>query len=206
MPDISRRALLTGAASALMLGTLTACSTQDGVANKKYTDSDKGGSGPGYVEGDGTYTEIPADKRGRAVTWSAETSDGKTVSNKAYAGEVLVLNFWYAGCPPCRKEAPGLEQAYEALKAKGVSFLGVNIYDQKATADSFSETFKITYPTVLDVDDAKVRLAFSSSVPPKSVPTTLVIDRQGRVAKRILGAADRSVLETLVNDVLGEKS
>ena len=89
----------------------------------------------------------------------------------------------------------------------GVRFLGVNIYDQAPTAMSFAEEFGVTYPSILDVNDGSVRLAFMGQVAPNSVPTTLVLDQQGRVAARISGViSEPSVLRSMITDVLAEAS
>jgi hypothetical protein len=85
-----------------------------------------------------------------------------------------------------------------------VNFLGVNVRDQAATAISFNERFGITFPSIMD-QDGKAQLAFSSQVPPNAVPTTLILDAQGRVAARILGQIkDASILSTLIEDVAAE--
>jgi hypothetical protein len=82
--------------------------------------------------------------------------------------------------------------------------VGINVRDQAATAASFNSTFGISYPTLTD-QNGSIQLAFSSSVPPNAVPTTLILDAQGRVAARILGAlADRSILVSLIDSVLAE--
>jgi len=86
-----------------------------------------------------------------------------------------------------------------------VAFLGVNVRDQAAQSLSFAETLGVTYPSVMDADDGNLLLAFAGTVAPNAVPTTLVIDRQGRVAARFLGAIDgASSLTTIVNDTLAE--
>jgi Thiol-disulfide isomerase and thioredoxins len=97
-----------------------------------------------------------------------------------------VLNFWYAGCPPCRAEAPDLEAVRQKYFGADVSFLGVNIYDTLSTIRSFNAAYEVTFPSILDTN-GEVMLAFAGEFSPRSVPTTLVLDKQGRVAARILG-------------------
>ncbi|WP_348272526.1 TlpA disulfide reductase family protein [Rathayibacter sp. VKM Ac-2759] len=122
-----------------------------------------------------------------------------------YAGRVTVVNFWYAGCAPCRAEAPDLQALNEEFSDQDVAFLGVNVRDQTATATAFAGQFGISYPSIIDVNSGEMQLAFSGSVAPNAVPTTVVLDRKGRVASRILGRlADQSILRTLVNDTLAE--
>jgi len=150
-------------------------------------------------------SEYAAGNRGEPVSFSGKLIDGTTVSDKDYAGKVLVVNFWYAGCPPCRVEAPDLEALSKKYAAQGVGFLGVNLYDTASTAESFEKDKGVTYPSVLDRDTGSVLLAFSKTVPPKATPTTLVIDKQGRVSARILGALpDRSILDSLISDAVAE--
>ncbi|GAB3582556.1 TlpA disulfide reductase family protein [Leifsonia lichenia] len=186
------------AASAALV--LSGCTSSDGLA-AQY----RAGTGQNYIAGDGTVSEFAADNRGAAVAFSGTLADGTAVSSKDYAGDVLVVNFWYAGCPPCRVEAPFLESLYQKYKGKGVDFLGVNLYDTESTAASFEKDKGVTYPSVLDRDTGSVLLAFSKTVPPKATPTTLVIDRKGRVAARILGALpDASTLNSLISDAVAE--
>lgn len=163
------------------------------------------GSNKGYIAGDGSVTEIAADQRGKAVAFSGTTENGDQVASADFAGQVLVVNFWYAGCAPCRAEAPDLQKLNEQFEGNGASFLGVNVRDQAANAIAFNEGYGITYPSVMDVNDGSMQLAFSGSIPPNAVPTTLVLDTQGRVAARILGqVTSPSILETLVRDTIAE--
>ena len=194
-----RLAALVGAVTALLL--LAGCSS-DPLA-EQYRE----GSGKGFIAGDGSWTEIPADDRGAAVAWSGTVENGEPVSSADYAGQVVVLNFWYASCAPCRAEAPDLQKLSEQFDGQGASFLGVNVRDRAANAIAFSDTYGITYPSVMDVDDGSLQLAFSGSIPPNAVPTTLVLDESGRVAARILGrVSSPSILETFIRDTIAEGS
>ena len=161
------------------------------------------GSGQGYISGDGAYTEIPADQRDDAIEFSGPADTGETISNEDFVGEVYVVNFWYAGCPPCRVEAPDLQALHE--EDPDVSFVGVNITDGVDNARSFAKEFGITYPSILDAESASVQLAFAGSVAPNAVPTTIVIDREGRVAARISGLLrDKSILASMIDTVVAE--
>lgn len=181
---------------------LVAC-TSDPLA-EQY----RAGDNKGYIGANGVpVQEIPQGERGEPVSFTAKTETGAPVSSADYSGEVLVVNFWYAACAPCRVEAPRLEKAATALSGEAVSFLGVNTYDQAATAASFATQFGITYPSVIDVGDKAVTLAFAQETPVSATPTTLVVDRQGRVAARIIGELGASsILTTLVRDALAETS
>jgi peroxiredoxin len=191
--------VLVASAAILALG-LSGCSS-DPLA-EQYRE----GSNKNYIAGDGSVTEITLDNRGDVITFSGTTESGETVSSADYLGNVLVVNFWYAGCAPCRAEAPDLEQVYNETSPQGVNFLGVNVRDQAATIDSFNQRFGITYQSIID-QDGQAQLAFAAQVPPNAVPTTLVLDAQGRVAARILGQlTDPSILSTLINDISAESS
>lgn len=192
------RALVAGAAIVAL--TLTGCSS-DPLA-EQYRE----GSNKNYIAGDGSVTEILLENRGEPITFSGTTETGEKVTSQQYLGNVLVVNFWYAGCAPCRAEAGDLEEVYQETAPSGVNFLGVNVRDQAATAVSFNERFGVTYPSIMD-QNGQAQLSFASQVPPNAVPTTLVLDAQGRVAARILGQLqDPSILLTLINDVAAEKS
>lgn len=178
--------------------SLTACANNDKLAGQYLEGSNKG-----YVAGDGTILEIPADQRTKVVTFSGVDENGATISSSDYLGQVLVVNFWYAGCAPCRAEAPMLQQINAGFTPGTASMLGINVRDQAGTVKSFNEKFGITYPSILDADSGSVQLAFTGTVPANAVPTTLVLDQQGRVAARILGrVADASILTTIVNDLI----
>jgi thiol-disulfide isomerase/thioredoxin len=193
----TRTAIVFTVASAL---ALSGCATDDSLAEQF-----RAGTGQGFISGDGAYTVIAEADRGEPIEFTGVVENGDTVSTDAYRGEVLVVNFWYAGCPPCRLEAPDLEKLSQQFIPDGVSFLGVNIYDQAATALSFADEFGVTYPSVLDVNDGSVRLAFAGQVAPNAVPTTLVLDREGRVAARVSGLlTEPSVLRSMITDTLAE--
>ncbi|MFJ3394299.1 TlpA family protein disulfide reductase [Leifsonia aquatica] len=195
-----RLALVLPAAAAATALLLSGCTANDSLASQY-----RSGSGQNYIAGDGAVSEFAAGSRGDAVSFQGELADGSPVSSKDYTGDVLVVNFWYAGCPPCRVEAPDLEALYQKYKTEGVDFLGVNLYDSASTAASFEKDKGVTYPSVLDRDTGSVLLAFSKTVPPKATPTTLVIDKKGRVSARILGAIpDRSILDSLISDAVAE--
>jgi thiol-disulfide isomerase/thioredoxin len=172
--------------------------TNDPLA-QQYAD----GSGQGYISGNGAYTEIKPNAREAAITFTGTSESGKTVSSTDFAGKVYVVNFWYASCPPCRSEAPDLKALSE--KYKDVGFLGVNIYDSADVAATFATKFGIPYPSIIDADKGSVQLAFAGSVAPNAVPTTLVVDRSGKVAARISGLIrDKSILAGMIDTVVAE--
>lgn len=187
-----RRMLALAAVGTLLLA---GCASQDGIA---------GQDGGGYISGDGSVLVVPAGEREDVPDWGGETVDGATVDSAVLDG-VVVLNFWYAGCPPCRQEAPDLERVYQEYGDR-VTMLGVNIRDSAATARSFETEFGVSYDSILDVTTRDVLSAFAGEVPPSAVPTTLVLDAQGRVAARISGLLPSpTTLADILDDVLAEE-
>ena len=175
-----------------------------GCASDPLAEEYRNGTEKNYVSGDGTVTEVPLAERGAPVDFEATTDTGETVSSADYRGQVLVLNFWYAACPPCRKEAPILQELNETF-ASDAAFLGVNVRDQAATSKNATEEWGVTFPSVIDANDGNMLLAYAGTVAPNAVPTTLIIDKQGRVAARYLGLLDStSILKTLISDAIAE--
>ncbi|RAM39199.1 TlpA family protein disulfide reductase [Arthrobacter globiformis] len=199
-PKSSRRSVLAAgglALTALTLG-LSACAQEDALAKQA-----KAGDNKNYVAGDGSVTEFAAAERKSGIQIQGTLFNGTAVTPKDFLGKVTVLNFWFAGCAPCRVEAPSLEALHQEFKTKGVQFFGVNLRDEKATADAFDKTFGLTYPS-FDDKDGSVLLAVSGLVPPGAVPTTLVVDKQGRVASRILGEIEKGTLKALIQSAVAE--
>ena len=185
------RALAVAAAAALLLA---GCTSADGIA---------GEDGGGYISGDGTVLIVPTAARTEVPAWGGDTVDGETIDSTELDG-VVVLNFWYAGCPPCRVEAPDLQEVYEEYDGR-VLFVGVNIRDSGPTAATFEREFGIGYDSILDAGTRDVMSAFAGDVPPAAVPTTLVLDAQGRVAVRISGLLPSpTTLADILDDVLAE--
>lgn len=165
------------------------------------------GENTGYVAADGAIVEIPVAERGEPVEFSGVTETGEKFDSADIAGDVTVVNFWYAGCAPCRLEAADLEAVWQDYSDQDVTFIGINTRDQADTAVAFANEYGITYPSLIDVDTAQAKLAFAKVTPIAATPTTLVLDKQGRVAARIIGPIDgKSILSTLVKDALAEKS
>jgi peroxiredoxin len=194
------RGAVGAALAAVVVVGLSAC------APDPVSDSFLSGDNTGYVAADGAIVEIPVAERGEPVAFGGVTEDGEEFDSSDIAGQVTVVNFWYAGCAPCRVEAEHLETTWQKFEDQGVSFIGVNTRDQADTAKAFSDEYSITYPSLIDVDTAEAKLAFAEAVPIQATPTTLVLDKQGRVAARIIGPIDSpSILSTLVKDALAEQ-
>lgn len=204
---LATRRVRTIVASAMLAfvvaGGLTACSGQNSGLVAQYQE----GNNKGFIAADFAVQEFKAGHQPRAVTFDGTLADGEKVSSADYKGRVTVVNFWYAACAPCRAEAPKLEQAYKQFSGQPVSFLGVDTYDQAATAQSFAQQFHITYPTVIDLPDKTVTAAFTDVISLNATPTTVVLGRDGRPTARIVGELPAtSILTSLVNTALGAKS
>ncbi len=131
------------------------------------------------------------------------TLSGTSFQLSAERGAVVVLNFWGSWCTPCREEAPAFGALARRFSGTGVRFLGVDIRDNAASAEAFMRAFRISYPSLNDPSDA-IALDFSGTVPPAGIPTTLVIDRSGRIAARIVGTASYDGLGKLIRQVFAE--
>ena len=197
---LPRRAVGAALAAVFAIG-LSAC------APDPVSESFLSGDNTGYVAADGAIVEIPEAERGEPVDFAGVTEAGDELGSTNVEGKVTVVNFWYAGCAPCRVEAADLESVWKDLGGDDVAFVGVNTRDQADTAIAFADEYGITYPSLIDVDTAQAKLAFAEAVPIAATPTTLVLDKQGRVAARIIGPIDgTSILSTLVKDALAESS
>ena len=183
------------------LVTVSCTSTSDALA-EQYRD----GSGANYISGDGAITVLAPESRSDSVQFEGDLDTGEFFSSSVYAGSVMVVNFWYAGCPPCRVEAADLESLHQQFLLDGVAFVGVNIFDQAPTALTFANEFGVSYGSIMDVETGSVRLAFAGQVAPNAVPTTLVLDKQSRVSARISGViTDVDLLANIIDGVLEEE-
>ena len=183
------------------LATVSCTSTSDALA-EQYRDV----SGANYISGDGAITVLAPESRSDSVQFEGDLDTGEFFSSSDYAGSVIVVNFWYAGCPPCRVEAADLESLHQQFLLDGVAFVGVNIFDQAPTALTFANEFGVSYGSIMDVETGSVRLAFAGQVAPNAVPTTLVLDKQGRVSARISGViTDVDLLANIIEGVLEEE-
>ncbi|HEY7487939.1 MAG TPA: TlpA disulfide reductase family protein [Streptosporangiaceae bacterium] len=184
------RAMATAAAAATVLA---------GCAGTQAAQTGPGGGDSRYVAGDGSSKVISAGRRKQAPQARGTTLDGAALDLANLRGKVVVVNFWASWCAPCRGEAPALEQVYRENKAKGVEFVGIDIKDDPEPAKAFARKFKVEYPSIVD-QDGQVTLAFRD-VPPNAVPSTLVLDREGRIAARVIGATTYTKLSGLLKQV-----
>lgn len=182
--------------SALLM--ITGCST-DSAGQDSQT-----GTENGYVGHDQQFTRVPIKKRDKAPIISGPNLlDGKKINSADYAGKVLVINVWGSWCPPCRKEAPDLQAASDELGSKA-QFIGIDSRDPgDAAPRAFVRAHKISYPSIYDPDGSEV-VKFHD-LPPSAIPSTLIVDKQGRLAVRILGSISKDTLVDIVDDVAAGK-
>lgn len=190
----SRRAVILGTVLAsgapLVLASCTAPST---------------GSDPdsGFVQGDGSFVVIPPDEREKAPILSGEDLEGKPLSTGDFAGRVIVLNVWGSWCAPCRKEAPDVVTAAAKL-GDTAQVLGINTRDLTSdAAKAFVRTFEVPYPSFFD--PAGKLLLQLAALPPNAIPSTVVLDAQGRVAARVTGATTEATLVGVATDIVQGK-
>jgi thiol-disulfide isomerase/thioredoxin len=196
------RALLAGACALTLTGTLAACSAD----TSSIAEQAKAGDGKGYVAGDGSVQQLAVAERTTTVTLSGTTVEGAPWSTAADAqGKVVVVNVWGSWCGPCVDETPHLQQVWSSFSTAGkpVQFVGIDIKESPATASAFLRANGVTYPSLSDsASGGQPMLALQGRAP--ATPSTLVLDRQGRVAARILGATTASTLTGVLDDVVAE--
>jgi thiol-disulfide isomerase/thioredoxin len=172
-----------------------------GCANDPLAEQFRSGTNKNYISGDGSVTEFQGE-RTRGTDWVAETFDGQLLDSKNLLGRVVVLNFWYAGCAPCRAETPDLAQIATDFEAKGVQVVGVNVRDTAETALAFARNLNLNYPSVMDIESGAVVQAYTGVVSPSAVPTTLVMNAKGEITARVLGRFEASTLRSLIETAL----
>lgn len=167
------------------------------------TNSTGGAGDTGYVAAATTgITDYTPAQRVTAPTLSGTTLDGKQLSLADYRGKVVVVNVWGSWCGPCRREAPALEETFSKYQPKGVQFLGINVRDDNAAAQAFVSDQSISYPSLQDPDETLL-LQFKTVVPPTDIPSSMIIDRDGKLAARIIGEVTEPQLTQSLDQVLG---
>ena len=153
---------------------------------------------------DPSIIEIPPGERVAVDDFEARLLDGSEVSSSRLDGVITVVNVWGSWCGPCRVEAPVLREVSQQYDDRGVEFMGLNVRDNDAAALAFEKKFRISYDSVTTSDSPRVSLAFGGLLTTAAVPMTVVIDRERRVAARVIGAVTAGTLRALLDRVLGE--
>jgi thiol-disulfide isomerase/thioredoxin len=191
---VSRRVLSLVAAAILLL-TVSGCSSFHGL---------NGSDGKGYVVGNGAIRKIPAADRGDPVNLSGHDLDGKPITLESFRGKPTVVNVWGSWCADCHKEQPNLVAAARQLGGQ-VNFVGIDSRDSAtAQARAYTQRYDISWPSFFS-PGGEALLAFSGVIGANSIPSTVVLDAQGRPAAAIIGGVPTSLtLVDLVQDVMGD--
>ncbi len=190
------RGLLAGMAGALLL--LVGCST-----GSDAVEVNNGGEFR-FVAGTPAGEAIPEAERAAAPGFSGTLLGSGDFDSAELAGEVAVLNFWGSWCPPCRVETPEFQEVYADVRDQGVAFLGLNV---KETSEQFAQAFVdsegIEFPSLYD-PRGEVALAFRD-YPANAIPSTIVLDRGGRVAAVYTGEVAQEDLRAVLDLLLAEE-
>ncbi|MCF3146287.1 TlpA family protein disulfide reductase [Streptomyces platensis] len=191
-----RRAALLAAGTAVAALTLSACG--DGASG--------GSAQTRFVQGKNGVDTVKKDQRQPAPELSGESTTGKKLDVADYKGKVVILNVWGSWCGPCIAEAPNFSKVANETKDKGVQFLGINTRDsEKSQATSFEEEHKVPYPSLFD-PTGRLMLRFpKGSLNPQSIPSTIAIDRHGKIAARSIGPLAEDDLRKMVEPLIAEK-
>lgn len=170
------------------LVVLAGCSSLSGTGDK------------GYISGTGVPTEVEAADRGDPVDLAGTDLEGNDVDLAEMRGKPVVVSVWASWCPPCIAEQPDLNEAAQQL-GSDAHFVGLNIRDaSREDATAFTRTLDVAYPSIYSSDGAAL-LSFAGTLGPRSIPSTVVLDAEGRIAASVQGRIP-SVL-TLVDLVEG---
>ena len=146
----------------------------------------------------------PADSRSTIGALSGpDLMTDETVSLSDFTGKIVVINVWGSWCAPCRTETPELELAFNEYRSRGVQFLGIDVRDDLQAARDFKTDRNVSYPSIFD-PEMRTLIALGRNYPTSVVPTTMVLDRQHRVAAVYLMALLADDLRPLLNRLLSE--
>ncbi|MGR8009046.1 TlpA family protein disulfide reductase [Streptomyces hypolithicus] len=194
----TRRALVPAAVAVVGALALTACGG-DGATSS-------GSGGAKFVTAKGGISTVAKGDRQDAPKLDGETLDGKKLDTDDFKGKVVVLNVWGSWCTPCRAEAPHFAKVSEETKDKGVEFVGINTRDDsRGPAVTFEKEQGITYPSFYDPIGKLVLRFPKGSLNPQAIPSTIVIDREGKIAARSLSALNAQKLHQMIDPLIAEK-
>ncbi|MGW1835693.1 TlpA family protein disulfide reductase [Streptomyces sp. BBFR2] len=190
-----RRLTLLAAGTVLASLTLSACG--EGTSG--------GSSQTRFVQGKNGIARVAAADRQQAPDIAGESTTGAHLDLADYKGKVVVLNVWGSWCGPCIAEAPNFAKVAKDTEKQGVQFVGINTRDNKTQATSFEDQHKMPYPSLFD-PAGKLMLRFpKGSLNPQSIPSTIAIDRHGKIAARSLGPLAEDDLRAMLKPLIAEK-
>lgn len=191
------RAVLSTAGVAVAALVLSACSSG----------GTSGGSGnTNFITGSDGIATVKKGDRQAAPDLSGKTIDGKTLNTADYKGKVLVVNVWGSWCSPCRAEADNLVQVAKATADKDVQFVGLNTRDTSTDpAVAFEKKYQVPYPSLYDPTGLLMLRFKKGTLNPQAIPSTIVIDRDGKIAARALQALSEEKLREMLDPVIAEK-
>jgi thiol-disulfide isomerase/thioredoxin len=193
----TRRTVLKTGLAAVAALAVAGCSTDGGIPS-----SGGGGGDFDFTAATPAGELIPAESRQTAPAFAGELLDGSDFASSSLAGQIVVVNFWGSWCAPCRVESPEFQAVSTDVADAGVSFLGVAVRDQRQLAQAFTDDFAITYPSLFD-PSGEIALTFRG-FPANVVPTTILIDRDNRVAGVYVSAVAEEDLRAILQELLAE--
>lgn len=171
-------------------------------------DSTDGGDGKtGFVTAkNSTVSTAAPGHRQDAPDIGGRTLEGTPARLADYRGKVVVLNVWGSWCSPCRSEADDLQRVWEKYRDQGVQFLGINTRDnQVENAVRFEQEKGVTFPSLYDPAGEQLLKFPKGTLNPQSIPTTIVVDRDGKLAARAVGGQTDDALESMLQPIVAER-
>ena len=147
------------------------------------------------ASGDSTSTLHAVADRPVAPEFALADIDGVMHRLSDYRGQVVIVNFWATWCPPCREEMPSMQRAWEQIQDEDMVILAIDVGEDEDTIFTFTADYPVEFPLLLDLDSRVIQ-----EWPVRGLPTTFIVDPQGRIAYRAIGTRDwedPALLETL---------
>jgi len=168
----------------------------------RTSSTDSGNNGPAATDNPnpGLVVYAPT-KRTNAPELEGTTLDGDSFRLSDWAGKIVVINVWGSWCGPCRAETSDLVRLARQHADRGVRFVGINTRDNLASARAFVDKFNVPYPSIFD-EGGRALLPFRGVIPSAVIPSSVVVDRQGKVAARVIGPVTYGTLNGVLNDEL----
>ncbi|MCT4356383.1 TlpA family protein disulfide reductase [Streptomyces sp. Je 1-79] len=190
----------------LAVGTLSAALALSACGSDTNGKSG-GGGGTNFVTNTGGISTVAKGERTAPGKIAGETVDGERLDIADLKGKVVVLNAWGSWCSPCRAEAPHFARVAADLKGEGVEFVGLNTRDfNKQQAVTFEEDYKVPYPSLYDPAGKLILNGFpKGTLNLQAIPSTVVLDKDGKIAARALMALDEKKLRSMIEPLLAEK-